>query len=393
MKNVIRLLLVMLVSGLSVDHIWADDGAVVTDKRPVLLIQAKDVHDVRRGSRGDGDGGVPLQGIANVVEGVLADLKIYRIITDNAVERSIQDEELFRFLNGDTNASDMKITVPGYRLGMDVTQFETDEHTEEKSMIVPTGGKKHKNRISNLVAAKSQTTTRKVTVGIQFKIIEVKTQETIFAEKVVKSSSQESKATKAFGIKMGASRKSGKRLDTSDYLLAEVVDDLMIDFVEKLKDSQSYHVIACSDDGKLTVDAPSGVVQPGDVMKVIRLGEATVSRKTGKTIRPETHIATVRVTASTDESATVEFLEIDDDAVEGDWHVVFRRSLDMREKVEEDEKKAAESEISVDSLLNPRVSQAPSIRQLMEFRQSQTPSSLQDRLKGKVERRMQRLAR
>ena len=333
MKTVysIAILLLSLLIGASVKANGNNPETI--DKRPVLLINSKDMHDRRRGVYKDanekGDDGY-LKSFSDMVEGVLAELNIYRVITDNAIGRSVQDEEIFNFLNGDNPKKEMKITVPGYRLELDLMQCSSQLHEQKKSAVSAIGGGK-KKRIGNVVAVKTHTTKRKAVVEIQFKIYDISTQTTIFSEKITRVKEDKSTSSSVAGLQIRG-HKGGKMLDDADSLLSLAADEVMYELSERLKDSQTYHIVTCSDDAILTLDAPSGVVAPGDIMKVMSLGRAAASKKTGKTIRSETHVATIRVTASNDEGSTAEFVEIKDP--DCDWHVIVRRSRELTTAME-----------------------------------------------------------
>ncbi len=288
----------------------AEDNGIGVDRRPVLLIHSKDMHD-RTEKVGEN-----LKGISDLVEGALAELGIYRIITDNAVGRSLQDDEMFRFLNGDNGAGEMKMTVPGYRLEMDVVEYSSQIHEGSSASTVPMGRK------MKFAVTKTKTVSRKASVRIQFKIIDIKTQETVFSETVHDSDQAKSTST-AVATMRGSASNHGKLLDSADVLLSQTVNKVIAEFIERVKDFQSYHVLSCSDEGVLTLDASIGVVKPGDIMRVMNLGKETVSRKTGKSIRPERQVATIKIVAANEESAAAEFVTIDDP--DCDWHVVVRR--------------------------------------------------------------------
>ena len=336
MKTVfsITILLLSLLMGASVQANENNPAAI--DKRPVLLINSKDMHDRRRGDHKNANDDGYLKSFSDMVEGVLAELNIYRIITDNAIGRSVQDEELFKFLSGDDSKKEMKITVPGYRLELDLMQCSVQMHDKKSSSVATIGHGRGKKRRMEPVVAVHHTKKRKAVVEILFKIYDISTQTTIFSEKITRVKEDESISSAVAGSQM-RHHKGGKMLDDADSLLSLAADEVMHELSERLKDSQTYHIVGCSDDAILTLDAPSGVVAPGDVMKVMSLGRTAASKKTGKKIRSETQVATIRVTASNDEGATAEFIEINDP--DCDWHVVVRRSRELTAKMAGNTKK------------------------------------------------------
>ena len=279
------------------------------DNRAVLLIDVKDISNRSKES-------VDVSGLADRLEDVLSESGMYRVVTKNSIGRSIKEKELFEFLSGE-KVEEAKLKVPGYRAAMTVLQWSTDTNVSHSS---------HKKKHHFHRSSKEESTieTRIARVEIMFKVTDLRNHgETVFTDKFLAEVSDRS-VTKTKSGRKGKSGTTGKGLREEDVYLSAAVDKVMVDFCEKLKDIQPFHIIACSDDGVLTLDVPSSVVKVGDILKVYSLGRAVVSKRTGKTTRSETEVASIRVTATNEEGSTAEFVDIL--TADCDWHVVVRRN-------------------------------------------------------------------
>ncbi len=299
----------MLVAAAFVVNAVADDGG---DRRPVLLLDIKDVIDKtpavhhasglgRRGGVAAESGGVNVKGILDAVEKVLTDVGSYHVISKHSVERSIQEKELFDFLNGQSS-KEVRLRVPAYRMEIDVLQYRTEAKEETYQY------KKRKKHMRTDI-------TQSASVEILFKIIDIKTSEAVFAERF----SSQKGGNQSF---MERSGKVGNAMGVNAYL-SQAFTEVMRSFREKLIETQPIHILSCTDDGVLTLDAATPVVNTGDLLKVYSLGEPVTSKRTGKTTRSETEVATIRVTSANGEGSTAEFADII--TADCDWHVVVRR--------------------------------------------------------------------
>lgn len=278
------------------------------DNRAVLLI---DVRDIKNRTKAQ----VDLSGLADRLEDVMSDSGIYRVLTKKSLERSIQEKELFEFLS-EGKIDEAKLNVPGYRAELTVLQWSTDTNTS-------TSTEKKKHHFHRSSKTEKTVETRTARVEIMFKVTDLRNHgETVFTDKFLAEVSDRSVAKVRSGRK-GKSNRSGKGLREEDVYLSDAIDKVMEDFCEKLKDIQPYHIIACSDDGVLTLDAPASIVKIGDVLRVFSLGQTVVSKRTGKVTRSETEVASIRVTAANEEGSTAEFVDIL--TADCDWHVVVRR--------------------------------------------------------------------
>ena len=279
------------------------------DNRAVLLIDVKDISNRTKEP-------VDVSGLADRLEDVLSESGMYRVITKNSIGRSIKEKELFEFLGGE-KVEESKLKVPGYRAAMTILQWSTDTNVSHFSH-------KKKHHLHRSSQVETTVETRIARVEIMFKVTDLRNHgETVFTDKFLAEVSDKSVANVKSGRK-GKSGTTGKGLRKEDVYLSKAVDKVMEDFCEKLKDIQPFHIIACSDDGELTLDVPSSIVKVGDILKVYSLGQAVVSKRTGKTTRSETEVASIRVTATNEEGSTAEFVDILTAAC--DWHVVVRRN-------------------------------------------------------------------
>ena len=302
-------------------HLCAAEG-VDSDRRPVVLLDKKDVVDrtkatsgaVRSGARSrtqDLSGKVELGMILDKVEGVLTDVGIYRVISKKSIERSLQEQELFAFLSGESN-KEVALKVPAYRMEVAVLQYRAEEKEEKFDY-------KKRNHHTQVDV------TREAEVEIMFKIVDISTRESVLAEKFISKKSE----------KQSFKERSGKigELKAVDSYLSDALDEVMGKFKESLKKLAPIHIIACTDEGVLTLDVPSSLVKVGDVLKVFSLGPAVVSKRTGKTTRAETEVATIRVTATNEDNSTAEFVEIR--TADCDWHVIVRRPTEEKKGSEQ----------------------------------------------------------
>lgn len=308
MKSLVHVTAMLAAVAFVVNAIADDSG----DRRPVLLLDIKDVIDKtpavhqasglgHRGGIAAESGGVNKKGILDEVEKVLSDIGSYHVVSKSSIERSIQEKELFDFLNGQ-GSKEVKLRVPAYRMEIDVLQYRTEAKSETYQY------RKKKTHMRTDI-------TQSASVEILFKIIDIKTSEAIFAENF---SSQK-------GGNQSFMEKSGKVGDAKgvNAYLSQAFAEVMQAFREKLIETQPIHILGCTDDGVLTLDAVTPVVNTGDLLKVYSLGVPITSKRTGKTTRSETEVATIRVTSANTESSTAEFADII--TADCDWHVVVRR--------------------------------------------------------------------
>ncbi len=335
-----KVLLSMVVTFTMLNVIVVKADEAVTDKRPVLLLAEKDVVDKRpsvnsqnvamprfRGEVANTPGqataertvptakgkivirdhAINQSGIMDMVENVLADIGAYHVISKRSVERSLQEQELFTFLNGEST-KETTLKVPAYVMKVEVLQYRTEDKEETYE---------YKKKHSHVRTDKTQT----AHVEMSFKIIDLKTQEAKFSERIHKEKSGE----------QAMKERSGKVGDVKgvETYLAQALDEVMQEFREKLLNVHPIHILSCTDEGVLTLDATSSVVKVGDVLKVFSLGPAVVSKRTGKETRSETEVASIRVTAASEEGSTAEFVDIL--TADCDWHVVVRRDKKTRQ--------------------------------------------------------------
>lgn len=283
------------------------------DRRPVVLLDQKDVVDRTKDASEAGSYGhknktqdmtteVDRNMILDKVEGILTDIGIYRVVSKKSIERSIQEQELFAFLSGESN-KEVPLKVPAYRMEVAILQYQATENE------VTFQYKKRKRHEQTDV-------TRSAVVEIMFKIVDISTRESVLAEKFISEKSG----------KQSFKERSGRigELQTSGKYLSDALEEVMGKFRESLRNLAPIHIVACTDDGVLTLDASSAMVKVGDVLKVFSLGTAVVSKRTGKTTRMETEVATIRVTAANEDTSTAEFVDIR--TADCDWHVIVRRA-------------------------------------------------------------------
>ncbi len=264
------------------------------DKRPMLLLDAKDVVD----GRSEKSDNVNLESLAEQIEGVIAQVGYYRIVSKKSIGRSAQEQEIFAALNDEVAGLD-NFKTPAYRLSMVVKQY--------KSTV---------NRAA--ADARHAVVQSSEVVDFAIKVTDMKTGELLISKDFCEKADRAEPCTLLLMDQVASAREKGRASR-----LQAVVTKAFAEFSRELKASIAFRIVDCSDDGILTIDASKELVTAGEILDVYSLGKTVVNARTGKKSRSETKVATVRIVDAKEDLATAEFDEIEN--AECDWHVVLRK--------------------------------------------------------------------
>lgn len=284
--------------------------SVDEDIRPVFLIDPKDVHVRCRGENVD----IDVEGVVDLMEDSLKNTDLCRVLTKRSIERSLREQALFNMLSSGSEEL-TKFVAPAYRVEIAIERYKFSQETKQEMEKRKHTFKKASVRVKNKTEVVAD-------VQIVIKVIDLKSGHLYFSENLQGECRDESVAS-SFISRKGGKTKGGKMLNTERRYMQTAVGKVMSEFANRVKGMQKFSVISCSRDGMLTIDGTDRVFKAGDRVSLFKLGEVTISQRTGRTTYSETPIAEAVVENASSSGTILRIQTILDSNISGE--IIARR--------------------------------------------------------------------
>lgn len=280
------------------------------DMRPIFLVDPKDVH-----VRCEGEGAViNVEGIMDLMEDCLKDTDLCRVVTKKSVERSLKEQALFAALTGEGDGV-AQIAAPAYRVELSIERYKFKDETKLVSQT-----RKHTFKKKSVWNAAVQTVAADVQIVI--KVVDLKTGLLCLSENLHGECSDK-KIAQTFSSRKGEESDGGKMLSTSEKYLHAAIGQIMEKFANSVKKMQKFSIVSCTKDGVLTIDGTDRVFSVGEHVSLLKLGDARVSQRTGRTTQSETCVAKAVVINTSSSGTDLRIETILDPNITGD--VIVRK--------------------------------------------------------------------
>lgn len=287
--------------------------SVDEDIRPVFLIDPKDVHVRCKGENVD----IDVEGVVDLMEDSLKNTDLCRVLTKRSIERSLREQALFNMLSSGNEEEVTKFVAPAYRVEIAIERYKFTQETKQDK-------EKKKHTFKKATVRVFDKTEVAADVQIVIKVIDLKSGHLYFSENL-QGECRDQSVGSSFEGRKGENKKGGKMLNTPQRYMQTAVGKVMSEFVDRVKGMQKFSVISCTEDGMLTIDGTDRVFRVGDRVSLFKLGEATISQRTGRTTRSETPIAEAVVENASSSGTILRIQTILDSNISGEVIARFKR--------------------------------------------------------------------